>query len=95
MLWMSEVVGLSVHSRQRHWKLRSRTHVSVLMEIPGNYKLSQQTGPHQPNKGWLYMDIRQVIKKIIMIKIKIKWGKSFKGWLSSALYVTLAPRKRA
>lgn len=48
---------------QRHGKLHLRTPVSVLMETPGTYDLSQQTGPHQPNKGWLYMDIRQVIKK--------------------------------
>lgn len=48
------------------------------------------------------MEVRQVIKKIIIMiiiiekkKKKTKWGKSLKGWLSSALRVTLAPGKRA
>jgi len=49
------------------------------------------------------MDVRQVVKKIIIriiikekkTKKKNKWGKSLKGWLSSALHVTLAPGKRA
>lgn len=46
------------------------------------------------------MDIRQIIKinnddKLKKKKEKTKWGKSLGGWLSSALYVTLAPRKSA
>lgn len=73
---MSEELGLTVHSPDRHWKLHSGTYVSVLMEIPGIYKLSKQTGPHQPNKGWLYMDIKHIIKKIIMIIKKKKSGYS-------------------
>lgn len=45
------------------------------------------------------MDIRQIIKinndDKLKKKDKTKWGKSLGGWLSSALYVTLAPRKSA
>lgn len=57
--WMSEALGLIVHSPDRGTRsFTLRTCVSVLMEIPGTYTLSQQTGPHQPNKGWLHMDVR-------------------------------------
>lgn len=64
------------------------------MEIPATHKLSQQTGPHQPNTGWLYMDIRQVIKKTIMITIKKQVGKVLKRVAQFCIMCDPSPSKK-
>lgn len=69
---MSEELGLGIHSPdKRHEKLYLRTHVSILVEIPGAYTCHNQS----TNKGWLHLDGRQVITKMTITFLKAQVGK--------------------
>lgn len=46
--WMSEELGLIVHSLTEALEASLRDPCVALMEMLGTCKLSQQTGPHQP-----------------------------------------------